>query len=91
MSHQTSAVELPLTEPPLSSSPKDQSSIQNNTEKGHALSGTQGQEPENEVEVLEKWNEPRRNTRRLAVIFFAFINLGMNESSYGPLLPYVCP
>ena len=41
------------------------------------------------VEVKERWNSPRINTYRLATIFFAFINFGMNDGSYGALLPYV--
>lgn len=38
----------------------------------------------------EKWNYPRINTWRLAAIFFAFFNFGLNDASYGALLPYVC-
>ena len=38
----------------------------------------------------EKWDYPRINTWRLAATLFAFIIFGMNDASYGALLPYVC-
>lgn len=38
----------------------------------------------------ETWKYPRINTWRLAAVFFAFINFGMNDACYGALLPYVC-
>lgn len=41
--------------------------------------------------AAERWNNPRINTYRLAAIFFAFLNFGMNDGSYGALVPYVCP
>ena len=41
------------------------------------------------VETKQRWNSPRINTYRLAAIFFAFINFGMNDGSYGALIPYV--
>jgi len=43
------------------------------------------------VEVQETWKHPRINTWRLAAVFFAFINFGMNDASYGALIPYVRP
>lgn len=43
------------------------------------------------VDVLQRWNYPRINIYRLAAIFFAFLNFGMNDGSYGALVPYVCP
>ena len=42
------------------------------------------------VVARERWNKPRINTWRLAATFFAFINFGMNDASYGALVPYVC-
>lgn len=42
------------------------------------------------VETKQRWNSPRINTYRLAAIFFAFIVFGMNDGSYGALVPYVC-
>ena len=41
------------------------------------------------VETKQRWNSPRINTYRLASIFFAFIGFGMNDGSYGALIPYV--
>ena len=41
------------------------------------------------VETKQRWNSPRINIYRLAAIFFAFINFGMNDGSYGALIPYV--
>ena len=41
------------------------------------------------VETKQRWNDPRINTYRLAAIFFAFITFGMNDGSYGALIPYV--
>ena len=41
------------------------------------------------VETKQRWNSPRINTYRLAAIFFAYIMLGMNDGSYGALIPYV--
>ena len=41
------------------------------------------------VETKQRWNDPRINTYRLASIFFAFITFGMNDGSYGALIPYV--
>ena len=37
----------------------------------------------------ERWNNPRINTWRLAAIFYAFVVFGMNDASYGALVPYV--
>ncbi|KAF6232089.1 hypothetical protein HO173_009683 [Letharia columbiana] len=41
------------------------------------------------VETKQRWNSPRINTYRLAAIFFAFLNFGMNDGSYGALVPYI--
>ena len=41
------------------------------------------------VQTKERWNNPKINTYRLAAIFFAFIVFGMNDASYGALIPYV--
>lgn len=43
------------------------------------------------VQARERWNRPRINTYRLAAIFFAFLVFGMNDGSYGALVPYVRP
>ncbi|KAG8532491.1 uncharacterized protein KY384_002368 [Bacidia gigantensis] len=71
---QHSKEQLPLHEPP---------------KEDHRLSETQTHDPENAVEALPRWNYPRQNIWRLASIFFAFINFGMNDASLGPLLPYI--
>ncbi|KAL8643070.1 MAG: hypothetical protein Q9228_000309 [Teloschistes exilis] len=39
--------------------------------------------------AVERWNHPRINQYRLAAVFFAFINFGMNDGSYGALVPYI--
>ena len=41
------------------------------------------------VQTKQRWNSPRINTYRLAAVFFSFINFGMNDGSYGALIPYV--
>lgn len=41
--------------------------------------------------VQETWKSPRRNVWKLASIYFAFINFGMNDASYGALLPSLQP
>ena len=41
------------------------------------------------VEAKQRWNSPRINTYRLASIFLAFVAFGMNDGSYGALVPYV--
>ncbi|CAD6586200.1 MAG: hypothetical protein ASARMPREDX12_002296 [Alectoria sarmentosa] len=41
------------------------------------------------VETRQTWNSPRINIYRLAAIFFAFVNFGMNDGSYGALIPYI--
>ena len=63
--------------------------IQDADDDGHRISSSQGSHSERAVEVVQRWNHPRINTWRLAAIFFAFIAFGMNDGSYGALLPYV--
>ena len=48
-----------------------------------------GPGPRNVTDVQETWYYPRLNTWRIAAIFFAFINFGMNDACYGALMPYV--
>ncbi|KAL8695171.1 MAG: hypothetical protein Q9218_000339 [Villophora microphyllina] len=50
-----------------------------NTRQGNDLS----------LNALERWNRPRINKYRLAAVFFAFLNFGMNDGSYGALVPYI--
>ena len=37
--------------------------------------------------IQERWNNPRRNTWKLCCVFISFICFGMNDASYGALLP----
>lgn len=68
----------------------------NRSSPEHVLSDLTGTNPDSEPGISEvvisrdKWNHPRVNTWRLAAIFFAFFNFGLNDASYGALLPYVC-
>ena len=68
----------------------------NRSSPEHILSDLTESNPDSEPGVSEvvitrdKWNDPRVNTWRLAAIFFAFFNFGLNDASYGALLPYVC-
>lgn len=68
----------------------------NRSSPGHILSDLSESNPDSEPGISEvvisrdKWNHPRINTWRLAAIFFAFFNFGLNDASYGALLPYVC-
>ncbi|KAL8721523.1 MAG: hypothetical protein Q9225_001822 [Loekoesia sp. 1 TL-2023] len=58
------------------------SSVQPNLETFGPTSGTV-------ANAFERWDYPRINTYRLAAIFFAFLNFGMNDGSYGALVPYI--
>lgn len=59
-----------------------QSPIRGSSEPFEAVTG-------HVVEIKESWKSPRINTYRLAAIFYAFIIFGMNDGSYGALVPYV--
>ncbi len=52
-------------------------------------SGLPGPVASHVVETKQRWNSPRINTYRLAAVFFAFTIFGMNDGSYGALIPYV--
>ncbi|ESZ89499.1 hypothetical protein SBOR_10116 [Sclerotinia borealis F-4128] len=43
----------------------------------------------NAVEVLQKWNYPRQNIFRVGASFWGFFLMGMNDGSYGALIPFV--
>ncbi len=45
--------------------------------------------PTTSTEELEVWNRPRVNMYRTFATFWAFIVMGMNDASYGPLIPYL--
>lgn len=39
--------------------------------------------------VLERWNYPPENKLGVAATFYAFLVFGLNDASYGPLIPYL--
>lgn len=39
--------------------------------------------PEDAVEALQKWNEPRINMWRVFATYFSFFVFGMNDGAYG--------
>ena len=50
--------------------------------------------PRNEIiihspRVQQSWNRPLINRWRLCAAFFALVNVGANDASYGALLPYI--
>ncbi|GAB7350687.1 hypothetical protein MBLNU459_g1249t1 [Dothideomycetes sp. NU459] len=40
-------------------------------------------------EVLEQWHSPRRNMYRTLACFWGFILMGMNDATYGAIIPYL--
>ena len=91
MSSQNGTIELQPIPPPaaVTASPKEQFPLQIQDANDDGLRLSQSSHSERAVEVVQRWNHPRINTWRLAAIFFAFIAFGMNDGSYGALLPYV--
>lgn len=45
--------------------------------------------PSTAVEVLERWNSPRRNMYGIFGTYLSFFILGMNDASPGALIPYL--
>ncbi|CAD6444856.1 0ee07618-2c2c-40aa-b2d7-327a69a9ee5d [Sclerotinia trifoliorum] len=45
--------------------------------------------PTNAVEVLQSWNYPPENVFRVGASFWAFFLMGMNDGSYGALIPFL--
>lgn len=45
--------------------------------------------PSHAVEALQRWNTPSINMWRVFATFWSFFVLGMNDGSYGALIPYV--
>ena len=41
------------------------------------------------ADVVEAWNRPRRNIYRLGATFWSFVIMGMNDASYGAIIPYL--
>lgn len=89
----TTVISLPVPPPgyqdPMTSSndptPLEERSISNPTNLEAFGQGTGAV-----AHAIERWDYPRINTYRLAAIFFSFLNFGMNDGSYGALVPYVC-
>lgn len=47
------------------------------------------QPPSNAVEALQRWNTPRINMWRVLATFWSFFVVGLNDGSYGALIPFV--
>lgn len=45
--------------------------------------------PSTAVEQLERWNNPPENKYGVAATFYAFLVFGLNDASYGALIPYL--
>lgn len=81
----------------LHSLPAKPSSIYNSTPnsgsnpdfKQQTLGISDEQPPSNAVEALQRWNTPRINMWRVFATFWSFFIVGMNDGSYGALVPYV--
>lgn len=43
--------------------------------------------PDNAVEALQQWNEPRINMWRVFATYYSFFIFGMNDGAYGVDLP----
>lgn len=63
-----------------------------------ASRGSQEDEDRNETlpspttaaaEVLEAWNRPRVNIYRVGATFFSFLIMGLNDATYGAIIPYL--
>lgn len=42
-------------------------------------------------DALESWNAPRSNLYRTLAAFIGFAIMGMNDATYGAIIPYVRP
>ncbi|KAL9015166.1 MAG: hypothetical protein Q9173_000197 [Seirophora scorigena] len=94
MASTTTVIDMPMERanpqhPNTSSS--DSIPLRDITNPNQVNLGNYGQGTGAVVDAFERWDSPRINTYRLAAIFFAFLNFGMNDGSYGSLVPYVCP
>ncbi|KAJ9193120.1 hypothetical protein DTO021D3_3850 [Paecilomyces variotii] len=47
------------------------------------------QEPHQVFQQVERWNAPRSNVWKTLATFWSFLVMGMNDSAYGPLIPYL--
>lgn len=41
------------------------------------------------TDKVETWNNPRRNVYKVAATFWAFTIMGMNDATYGAIIPYL--
>lgn len=94
MASTTTVIDMPMEranpQHPITSS-NDPIPLRDITNPSQVHLGSYGQGTGTVVDAFERWDSPRINTYRLAAIFFAFLNFGMNDGSYGALVPYVCP
>lgn len=92
MSTQTETLEVSPTPPKTATLKSEKEApilLHNLSGEGHTLNDLPGPGAHNVVAIQETWRYPRINTYRLAAIFFAFINFGMGDASYGALIPFV--
>ena len=82
MATSTTVVEMAALPPPKDQPISLQTPIRGSSELPGPVAG-------HVVETKQRWNSPQINTYRVASIFFAFIGFGMNDGSYGALIPYV--
>lgn len=56
-----------------------------------SVDGLDGLPPPNTAvaEPLESWNQSRTNMYRIFATFWSFVIMGLNDASYGPLIPYL--
>ena len=80
---------LETQQPNLNSSKVQSEPLQTLSSSGRSLNDLPRPGAQNVVTTPETWNHPRVNIWRLAAVFFAFINFGMNDACYGALIPYV--
>lgn len=87
----TTTLTLPVEPPPVAFNHDQSPSIPLHTlsTKGFTLNDLPGPGEHNVVEVQQTWKYPKINAWRIAAVFFAFINFGMNDACYGALIPYV--
>ena len=41
------------------------------------------------AEVLQAWNKPRANVYRVCATFWSFVVMGLNDATYGAIIPYL--
>lgn len=45
--------------------------------------------PTTATEQIERWNHPRVNVYRIFATFWSFVIMGMNDATYGAIIPYL--